>query len=104
MGSYQATQAGTACKSCEPGFWCTAEEAVPCGKDTFQPLPNQSRQTACIPCSQLDRNSITNQLQAQTSASACICKGDYYNHDVNGRIDCRVCPSGSGEPFCCVPI
>jgi hypothetical protein len=97
-GTFQDKPGQTACTACKPGFWCTAEQAVPCAEDTYQPLPHQFEQTSCTPCS---RNSTTGSRQNCSSISLCGCLEGFYEHSMTqkwttGQVDCHVCPSGSG--------
>jgi len=96
-GTFQDKHGQSACTACKPGFWCTAEQAVPCAEDTYQPLANQFEQTSCSPCS---RNSTTDSRRNCSSISVCGCVEGFYEHNmtqkwITGQVDCRVCPSGS---------
>jgi len=99
-GTFQDEPGQSACHTCQAGFWCTAEQAIPCAEDTFQPLTNQFVLTACKGCS---LNSTTNALRNCSSVASCVCRDGYYEHNatrkwITGEIDCRVCPSGSDCP------
>ena len=75
---------------------CTADAAIACTADTYQPLFNQSRQTACTPCNRIDIDAITAGLPRRTSLVDCVCRAGYYNHNASvGSVNCRECVSGT---------
>ena len=90
-GTFQDSIGQTTCVLCQPGFWCSAKEAVSCPKDTYNPKDGQTSQVACRSC---PGNSITRGLQGQTGVAACLCKVGYYEYTGN-QTECRECPAGS---------
>ncbi len=68
-GYFQNFTGKTECMICPPGFWCTAEEAVPCTKDTFNPEEGQTSQLSCRSCGPLG---TTAELEGRTSSRDCM--------------------------------
>ena len=82
-GTFQDEIGQTACKICMTGFWCTAEEAVPCGEDTYQPLVRQSRQSSPAIGSTQTRSQTS---VGQTRSTDCICRAGFYITTEQGTV------------------
>jgi hypothetical protein len=54
---------------CQPGYWCSAGDSIPCGNGTYNSLYDQHSQAACDQC---PRNSFTPSI-ASTSLNDCMC-------------------------------
>jgi len=60
--------------SCPAGSWCSAGNAIPCVKDTFNALPNAYDQSFCLPC---PANSVTQQ-EGSARFEDCVCAQGYF--------------------------
>jgi len=98
-GQYQDAFAGTSCQSCATGHWCTSDAQISCSENTYNPLPNASRQTDCTRCPE---RTTTLTLDGRTSVDDCSCSEGFYfapeNH-TEGRegciARCCTCPIGT---------
>ena len=62
------------CRSCPPGYWCSAGKAIPCMRNYFNELPGADDQSFCLPCPE---NAIT-LSNASVSFDACVCNKGFF--------------------------
>jgi len=107
-GTFSGSSGGTACEICPAGGYCEAESTASCGggftpcpSGTFNPLPGNSSEEACMPCP----SGTTSPQPGQTNCS--VCEAGTYSRRPDGEcVPCRhPMWSGRGSDICdiCMP-